>query len=152
MAPPLTPNTGPSDGSRSATIARSPMRRKPSASPIVVVDFPSPAGVGVIAVTSTSAPSGRSAARAIACQPTFALKSPYGSRSSAPEAERLADLLDGTQLDRARDLEIANPHDSAFSFHHRLSHARGAARAVSAASTSAASGAVSAAPPKRTRS
>jgi hypothetical protein len=72
--PTLTPKTGPSEGSRSATIERRPMRRKPSASPTVVVDLPSPAGVGVMAVTSTSLPSGRSASRAIAGKPTLALK------------------------------------------------------------------------------
>ena len=75
-APPLTPNTGPSDGSRRATMARRPSLRKPSASPTVVVDLPSPAGVGVIAVTSTSAPSGRPLARAMASQRTLALKRP----------------------------------------------------------------------------
>src|SRR5438093_9003418 len=81
VPPPFTPNTGPSDGSRIATIARFPSRRSPSARPIVVVDLPSPAGVGVIAVTRTSAPSGRALARSIASQRIFALELPYGSRS-----------------------------------------------------------------------
>ena len=75
-APPFMPKTGPSDGSRSATIERRPILRKPSASPTVVVDLPSPAGVGVIAVTSTSAPSGRFASRATASQRTLALRRP----------------------------------------------------------------------------
>src|SRR6185436_108718 len=57
---------------------------RPSARPTVVVDLPSPAGVGVIAVTSTSAPSGRPAARAIASRPILALKRPYSSKSSPP--------------------------------------------------------------------
>ncbi len=48
----------------------------------MVVDFPSPAGVGVIAVTSTSAPSGWSRRRAMAGQPTLALWRPYGSSSA----------------------------------------------------------------------
>ena len=73
VPPPFTPNTGPSDGSRIATMARLPSRLSPSASPMVVVDLPSPAGVGVIAVTSTSAPSGRALARSIAPQRIFAL-------------------------------------------------------------------------------
>ncbi len=73
VPPPLTPKTGPSEGSRIATIARLPSRRSPSASPIVVVDLPSPAGVGVIAVTSTSAPSGRALERSITSQRIFAL-------------------------------------------------------------------------------
>ena len=53
-APPFIPNTGPSDGSRSAAAARTPMRFSPSVSPTVVVVLPSPAGVGERAVTSTS--------------------------------------------------------------------------------------------------
>jgi len=73
VPPPFTPNTGPSDGSRMATIERLPSFRRPSARPIVVVDFPSPAGVGVIAVTSTSAPSGRPLTRSITSQRIFAL-------------------------------------------------------------------------------
>ena len=54
------PNTGPIDGSRSATIAFLPSRRSASASPTDVVVLPSPAGVGEIAVISISVPSGRS--------------------------------------------------------------------------------------------
>src|SRR5262249_61904269 len=81
-APPFTPKTGPSDGSRIATTERLPRRRRPSARPIVVVDLPSPAGVGVMAVTSTSAPSGRPLTRSIASQRIFALWLPYGSRSA----------------------------------------------------------------------
>ena len=61
VAPPFIPKTGPSDGSRSAIIAFLPMRLSASPRPTVVVVLPSPAGVGLIAVTSTSLPSGRSA-------------------------------------------------------------------------------------------
>ena len=57
-APPLMPNTGPSEGSRSAAAARSPMRLRPSVRPTVTVVLPSPAGVGLIAVTKTSWPWG----------------------------------------------------------------------------------------------
>ena len=56
-APPFTPNTGPRDGSRSATITFLPIFLIPSASPTVVVVFPSPAGVGEMAVTRMSFPS-----------------------------------------------------------------------------------------------
>jgi len=56
VAPPLIPMIGPSAGSRSATIVRWPCRVKASARPTVVVDLPSPAGVGDIAETSTSLP------------------------------------------------------------------------------------------------
>ena len=54
----LRPNTGPRDGSRRATTDRLPIFRSPSARPTVVVVFPSPAGVGVMAVTRMSLPSG----------------------------------------------------------------------------------------------
>ena len=55
-APPLMPNTGPKLGSRKATITFSPRFASASARPTVVVVLPSPAGVGLIAVTSTSLP------------------------------------------------------------------------------------------------
>ncbi len=59
-APPFIPKTGPSAGSRRHTMVFLPMRLSASPSPTVVVVLPSPAGVGEIAVTSTSLPSGRS--------------------------------------------------------------------------------------------
>ena len=52
-APPLIPKTGPSDGWRMFTDALCPIRLRPCANPTVVVDLPSPSGVGVIAVTTT---------------------------------------------------------------------------------------------------
>ena len=57
MAPPFIPNTGPNDGSLSAAIDLYPNLLKACVSPTVTVDFPSPGGVGVIAVTSMSFPS-----------------------------------------------------------------------------------------------
>ena len=56
VPPPFIPKTGPSDGSRSATAALTPIFARPCARPIEVVVLPSPAGVGVIAETSTSRP------------------------------------------------------------------------------------------------
>ncbi len=53
-APPFIPNTGPNDGSLITTVALTPILLSPSVSPIEVVVFPSPAGVGVMAVTRTS--------------------------------------------------------------------------------------------------
>ena len=50
-APPLIPNTGPNEGSLNTTVACSPILFNPSTSPIDTVVFPSPAGVGVMAVT-----------------------------------------------------------------------------------------------------
>ena len=55
-APPLMPNTGPRLGSRSATTGFLPRFCSASARPTVVVVLPSPAGVGLMAVTSTSLP------------------------------------------------------------------------------------------------
>ena len=55
-APPLTPKTGPREGSLIAIIEFLPSLRRASARPTVVVVFPSPAGVGFIAVTRTSLP------------------------------------------------------------------------------------------------
>ena len=50
------PNDGPSDGSRRHSIAFLPMWLSASVRPTVVVVLPSPAGVGVIAVTRISLP------------------------------------------------------------------------------------------------
>jgi hypothetical protein len=52
------PKHGPSDGSRTHTIVFFPMLLSASARPIVVVVLPSPAGVGVMAETRMSLPSG----------------------------------------------------------------------------------------------
>ena len=57
------PKHGPIDGSRRQTAAFLPMRFRPSHSPMLVVVLPSPAGVGVIAETSTSLPAGASFSR-----------------------------------------------------------------------------------------
>ena len=53
-APPFLPNTGPKDGSRSATQDFFPILFNPSDKPIVTVLFPSPLDVGLIDVTNTS--------------------------------------------------------------------------------------------------
>ena len=50
------PNTGPSEGSRRQIIAFLPMWLSASPRPTVVVVLPSPAGVGLIAVTRISLP------------------------------------------------------------------------------------------------
>ncbi len=75
VPPPLIPKTGPSEGSRRHTTARSPMCASPIPSATLVVVFPSPALVGVIALTRTSfafASRPSSAARSI-----LALSRPY---------------------------------------------------------------------------
>ena len=55
-APPLIPKTGPKEGSLKATTVFFPSFFRLSAKPIVVVVFPSPAGVGLMAVTRISLP------------------------------------------------------------------------------------------------
>ena len=54
VAPPLMPNTGPRDGSRSTTVVFLPILFKPSVRPMETVVFPSPAGVGEMADTNIS--------------------------------------------------------------------------------------------------
>ena len=56
VAPPFMPKQGPRDGSRRQARALRPSWFKPSARPMLVVVLPSPAGVGEMAVTSTSLP------------------------------------------------------------------------------------------------
>ncbi len=51
-APPLMPKTGPWLGCRMQVMTFLPMCLRPCESPIVVTVFPSPSGVGVMAVTS----------------------------------------------------------------------------------------------------
>src|SRR6478752_10884420 len=78
------PNTGPRDGWRIVTAARRPIRFSPWARPTVVVDLPSPRGVGLIAVTTTYLPRGFSAStRSIPAIVIFAFVCPYGSISSS---------------------------------------------------------------------
>ena len=55
-APPFRPKTGPKEGSLKQAIAFLPILFSPSTKPIVVAVFPSPALVGVIAVTKTNFP------------------------------------------------------------------------------------------------
>ena len=62
VAPPFMPKQGPKEGSLSAAVALAPSRFSASTRPMVVVVLPSPAGVGEIAVTSTSLPASRSCA------------------------------------------------------------------------------------------
>src|SRR5271166_927590 len=84
VPPPFIPRHGPSDGSRSARHAHSPRRVSASARPILVVVLPSPAGVGVIAETSTSrAAPWRVRARVSTPRSSFAASGPHGTRSAA---------------------------------------------------------------------
>ena len=82
-APPFNPKHGPSDGSRRAITAFFPILSIACPSPTVVVVFPSPAGVGFMAVTSTSLPFGRSFILSHKSSVSFALYFPYKSSSSS---------------------------------------------------------------------
>ena len=100
------PNTGPREGSRRATTAFLPIRRSPSASPTVVVVLPSPAGVGVIAVTRTSLPSGRfvSFRKRLSI---LALYLPYCSIYAPSITAGVRNIRDGKGLRLLGDLDIA---------------------------------------------
>ena len=77
VPPPFVPKSGPSEGSRIASTARFPIFARPSVSPIDVVVLPSPAGVGVIAVTTISFP--LEPPCGIDCSGTLTLSRPNGS-------------------------------------------------------------------------
>ena len=72
-AEPFTFMVGPPEGWRRQPPTFFPSRPKPSIRPSDVVDFPSPSGVGVMAVTSIYLPSGRSFSR-----PMIRRKSSFG--------------------------------------------------------------------------
>ena len=82
-APPLMPKHGPRDGSLSVVMVFFPSLFSAIDSPTFVVVFPSPAGVGLMAVTSTSFPLGRSFSRSNTSGLIFALYFPYSSNSSS---------------------------------------------------------------------
>ena len=87
--PPFTPNTGPIDGSRMAIAVFLPRWARACPKPTVVVVFPSPAGVGLIAETRMSLP-GRGGAVDNASSAILALKRPYGSRYCGGRNRRAA--------------------------------------------------------------
>src|SRR3989454_3120144 len=95
-APPFTPKTGPSDGSRMQRAAFFPIFRSACVTPTVAVDSPSPAGVGLMPVTSTSRPLG--VRRARAPRRTFALYFPYSSISSSSSPSSAAISATGRSL------------------------------------------------------
>ena len=70
----------------------------------MTVLFPSPAGVGLIPVTSTSRPVGFR--RATASGLILALYRPYGRMSSGAEADLGGDVGDRPQLGRLRDGDV----------------------------------------------
>ena len=75
-APPLTPKTGPKEGSRKTANDLTPILLNPSCKPIVVVVLPSPALVGVIAVTKTNFASFLSLSSSLILKSILALSNP----------------------------------------------------------------------------
>ena len=72
-APPLMPKHGPSEGSRRHATERLPMRIIASLRPMVVLVFPTPFAVGVMAVTRMSLPCGLPASPSMKSKDSFAL-------------------------------------------------------------------------------
>src|ERR687896_890536 len=95
-APPLMPNTGPSEGSRRQSSGSLPIAPRPWVSDTAVVVLPSPALVGVTPATQTILASGASARRSSTSSDTFALCRPYGSNSSGVSPVRSAIVSIGT--------------------------------------------------------
>ena len=81
-APPLIPKTGPNEGSLNTTVACFPILFNPSVRPIEIVVLPSPAGVGVKAVTKIKLLLA-ALSSSIRCNGNFALYFPYISISSS---------------------------------------------------------------------
>ena len=79
VAPPFTPNTGPKEGSRKAMTAFFPILCIAWPKPVVVVVLPSPAGVGLMAVTKINLPSCLFSNFWNNSSVNFALYLPYGS-------------------------------------------------------------------------
>src|SRR5260370_19639893 len=77
------PKQGPSEGSRRQIIVFLPMRLSASPRPTVVVVLPSPAGVGLIAVTRMSFPSGRFERLLRKSYSSLAMKRPNGRKADS---------------------------------------------------------------------
>src|SRR3984957_6519537 len=75
------PKLGPSEGSRRQMIVFLPMRLSASPRPMVVVALPSPAGVGLIAVTRMSFPSWRFERLLRKSYSSLAVKRPNGCKA-----------------------------------------------------------------------
>ena len=87
-------------------IAFLPMRFSPSPRPTVVVVLPSPAGVGLIAVTRISLPSLPALLRCDELGRDLRLVVAVGQEVLRRDAELGADLHDRLLLRRARDLDV----------------------------------------------
>ena len=95
VAPPFIPNTGPKDGSLNVSIEFFPIFLNPSAIAIETVVFPSPKGVGLIAVTKISFPSFSFFLDSYTSLDILALYFPYCSISSLliPNLEAISSIF-----------------------------------------------------------
>ena len=75
--------------------------------PTMVVDLPSPSGVGVMAVTSMYLPFGRLASRSRTSRWTLALYGPNSSRLAWLQADFLGDLQNRLEFAGLRDVDVA---------------------------------------------
>jgi hypothetical protein len=105
-APPFMPKFGPSEASRMQIMAFLPIRLRPSPRPTVVVVLPSPAGVGLIAVTRISLPSACLSAGLDEVGRNLGLVMAVGQQIFARDAELGADLLDRFLVRRAGDFDV----------------------------------------------
>ncbi len=105
MPPPFTPNTGPMDGSRRQSITFFPIFPSPIVRATLVVVLPSPALVGVMAVTITSFAFGTRGQTIEDRQADLAAVLTGLFELLGQDAGFLGDLGDGTQLGVVSDLE-----------------------------------------------
>ena len=93
---------------RNVTTARVPTRQSPIANPIEVVVFPSPNGVGLMAVTKMYSASGLSFSRSSAWRATFPCIVRMDAVRPGRDPSRLAMSWMGRGWYASRDLKIAH--------------------------------------------
>ena len=101
VPPPLAPSVGPTEGSRRQTSELSPIWPKPSVRATAVVVLPSPAFVGVTAVTAISFPLPCVASRSRTDRSIFALSRPKSSTSAGSRSRLAASSEIGRRSDSA---------------------------------------------------
>ena len=84
-----------------------PMWLSASPRPTVVVVFPSPAGVGLMAVTNTSLPSGRSASDSTKGKASLALWCPYGMTCSSAMPKRSCAMAEMRRMVARRAISMS---------------------------------------------
>ena len=108
VPPPFAPSVGPTEGSRRQTSELSPMWPSPSVSETAVVVLPSPAFVGVTAVTAISFPLGRVARRSRTPRLDLRLVAAEELDLGRIEVEARCKLGDRTQLGFGLRLDLCS--------------------------------------------